>query len=127
MGYLFTFLKPQHAYYANWQEMRRRRRLFWTYTALMMPVTVLLWLIVSPLCFLLKSDAPAGAVAIAMMIGWPAARIYQLRWPCPRCGKPFFFSWWGYRYYRDQCAHCDLPLYAPCDPAEQQWEFESHV
>jgi hypothetical protein len=127
MGYLYRFLKPSHAYSANWQEMRRRRKVYWISTALLFPVMVLLCGLVSPLCSLLQSDLPVFIVAMAVMAAYTAVHVYRLKWPCPRCGRPFFWAWWPYPPMACRCLHCGLELYAPCDPAHQQWEFESHV
>ena len=127
MGYLYSFLKPSHAYYENWQELRRRRKRFWIGTALMYPGMLLLWILVSPLCFLLVTEVPFGIVALAMTAAWTAMRMDHANWPCPRCKQPFF-RYWGMNYsLACRCLHCGLELYAPCDPAQQQWEFESHV
>ena len=29
-------------------------------------------------------------------------------WPCPRCGKPFFFKWFLRTMFRRHCVHCGL-------------------
>ncbi|HEY5312815.1 MAG TPA: hypothetical protein VIK18_09860 [Pirellulales bacterium] len=124
-GYRFNFLKPHHAYYQNWLEMRRRRKLFFLAPVLAWPVMALLMFALWPVCLLLRSDAPAGVVPFVVMGALPVAWFYWRLWPCPRCGRAYFvgLQYWG----SDQCKNCGLARYAPCDPAEQQWEFESHM
>jgi hypothetical protein len=127
MGYLYSFLKPSHAYYENWQELCRRRKLIWIRTALMLPATMLLCILMLPLCFLLGTEVPLFIVPLAVMAAPVALRVRQSSWPCPRCKQPFFGDWGMYHSMAIRCLHCGLELYAPCDPAQQQWEFESHV
>jgi hypothetical protein len=135
MGYLYNFLKPTDEYYANWQELRRRRKRFWQYTALTIPGIAVLWGIATLLCWLFRSKialAPAGVLTLAALVAWMIwsfmERWHLLRWPCPRCRRPFFnYRWVGYSSLTCRCLHCGLDIYAPCDPAHQQWRYESHV
>jgi uncharacterized membrane protein (DUF485 family) len=71
MGYLYSFLKPDHAYFAKWQELRRRRTTFWTRAAFMLLGIVLLWVFATVLCLLFKSTvfpAIATVVTFAAMV-----------------------------------------------------------
>ena len=36
-----------------------------------------------------------------------------IRWPYPRCRKPFHATFWGHRVYVSRCLHCKLPKWAP--------------
>src|SRR5581483_4668326 len=46
---------------------------------------------------------------------------FALRFPCPRCGKPFFEKWWYYNSAARRCVHCGLPKYAdPSTPNSQR-------
>ena len=127
MPYLFTFLKPRHAYYPQWLEMRRRRKIEWIAWAAWIPVTMLLALLVLPLSMALDTELPMLLTAAATMIALGVVRLWRLRWPCPKCGRPFASSWGISSLLSDSCLHCGLPRYAPCDPAKQEWEFESQA
>lgn len=127
MGYLYRFVKPEHAYFRNWQELRFRKRLFCIAYAAAIPATALIWLILSPLASLLGPQVSDGITAILVFTALAALYLHLVRWPCPRCGKPFSVTWGTRGGFNDKCVRCGLPLNAPCDPAEQQWEFESHL
>jgi hypothetical protein len=123
MGYLYNFLKPSHAYYQAWQEYRRRRKLVWVAAAAALPAAFLGAILVMPLALLLKSDVPV-ALIFCVCIGfclWMHFR--RLLWPCPRCGRAFHFMVFYFKGHFDRCQHCGLEKYAPCDPANQEWEF----
>ena len=49
------------------------------------------------------------AIAVAAFLGTP-----YLKWPCPRCGKPFISKGpvaFGYRnHFARRCVHCKLPV-----------------
>ncbi len=130
MGYLYTFLKPGHAYFAAWAEYRRRRRDALLALAGLLPVTALAMLLISPLCWVLNSGAPAFiAAVVGMLAGFVVNYVAQVRyawWPCPRCHLPLFQALWIHWPFASRCLNCGLEKYAPCDPSEQKWEFESH-
>src|SRR5688572_27507586 len=112
MGYMFRSLKPDDQYFPDWSEMRRRKRLRLMSFILCLPVTFVLMALLD---FLL--DSPLLVLSPVVVFGifmWAHWRV--LMWPCPQCRKPFYFSWLSYALVRDNCAHCDLPKYAPCDP-----------
>jgi hypothetical protein len=123
MGYLYTFLKPSHAYCQAWQEYRRRRKLAWVTTAAMFPVAILGSIVVSPLAFALKSDVPVGIVFFACIGFCVWMHLRRLFWPCPLCGRAFHLKVFYFKGDFDRCKHCGLEKYAPCDPANQKWEF----
>ena len=122
MGYLWTFLKPSHPYYPAWRIYRRRRRAFWLTTLAILPLVILGSVALLPISYLFDSEKLIMAAPIAVMGGW--FLLYQriVWWPCPRCGKPFFTTWFRHWPFAGQCLHCGLGKYAPCDPAKQQWE-----
>jgi hypothetical protein len=129
MGYLFKFLKSDHAYLPNWQELRRRRKQFWMAFLLFIPFMMVIGGVSQIVQQSLSGRLAEGFFAIAGisytgLIIWLSFRLAY--WPCPRCGRPFSLSWWRRAAMNDRCLHCDLPRYAPCDSATQQWEFESH-
>jgi len=125
MGYLYSFLKPSHAYYQAWHEYRRRRKLAWIATAALPLPIALGGLIVLPIAFWLESELPIMLVAGACMSVCAAMHSRWLRFPCPRCGRTFNLNYLTSRF--DGCKHCGLEKYAPCDPAEQEWELADHT
>ncbi len=127
MGYLFTFLKPDHAYYQHWLEFRRRRRAYFL-GFFAFPVVFLLTAAPSTLILYVLS-LPESFALIPVVAGcgvWANYLWQQLRWPCPRCGKPFMFGRFGVVPWTSACGNCGLPTYSPCDPVDQKLEFESH-
>lgn len=126
MGYLYSFLKPEHEYLPHWQELRRRRWQFLISLALFLPSVALATVLTWPLRSLIgEAGASAMATLLAAVIPvWLYVRM--LGWPCPRCGRRFLLARWRMTLINDQCVHCRLPKYAPTDPAKQNWEFESH-
>lgn len=132
MGYLHTFLKPKHAYYEAWREYRRRRTLMWLASLGWIPMGLIGVFLAGLLSLLL---GPGGAVGALPIVAVPLVAItfatllvayWRFRmWPCPRCRRAFRNP----RYWplSDRCPHCGLDLYAPCDPADQKWEYEDLV
>jgi hypothetical protein len=119
MGYTFQFLKPEHPYWENWCERRRLRRRC-LISSFLFPIAA--FAVAIPFMFVFRSEIPcfilfAAAMAIVMRNSWQC-----LQWPCPRCGRPFSRTIYGTFWFHDQCHHCELDAYAPCDPTEQQRE-----
>ncbi len=121
MGYQFTFLKPQHAYYGAWLEKRRRRAWVWLTLLAVLPGMGLAMAITA----LIQSGAALIILGLAAFVPYVVAAHRLFYWKCPRCGKAFFIDFFGVHLFTDECRRCDLPLYAPCDPAEQTWEAET--
>lgn len=123
MGYLYTGLKPEHAYYGAWQEYRRRRRLAWIATLSWAPIGLLGAIALLPLCKVLHSGWPL-LIWLVLVVGLASAAYhYFLCWRCPQCGQTFMWSWWANWPFTDKCLHCGLDRYAPCRREEQEWEF----
>jgi hypothetical protein len=127
MGLMFRSLKPSDTYYSGWrrlQQLRRPARRLVVGTigaALLLSLFALFSVVFITLASILITLA--GIVFVLGMFAGMAAFIRSMMWRCPRCGKRFYWSWMtAFRPWRDECAHCGLPEYAPCDPAEQQWE-----
>jgi len=121
VGYQFTFLKPQHAYYGAWLEMRRRRAWVWLTMLAVLPGVALTFVVTA----LTESEAAFAILGVAAFVPNFVAAQRLFAWKCPRCGKSFFVDFFGVHLFTDECRRCDLPLYAPCDPAEQTWETET--
>lgn len=118
MGYRFNFLRPEHAYYVAWREMRRRRAWVWGALLGLLPGFGLAMAVTA----VLQSEAALAILGIAAFLPFFVAYFRFNYWPCPRCGKAFFVDFFGFHAFTDECRRCDLPLYAPCDPATQGWE-----
>jgi len=110
MSFTFRHLKPDDSYFPNWQDMRHRTRLAWLAFAAWLPLTLLLSLLCNTT--LRWHGFPWVALPGALLI--IVARLYQTAWPCPRCGKPFYFyaGLWLYWPFANSCLHCGLPEYA---------------
>jgi hypothetical protein len=109
MGFAFGFLKPSDPFYVAWQERRRRWRTAWVAFAAVIPCTVLLSLIIEALF------GPGWELLafLPVALAWVLAGLRYQFWPCPRCSKPFYATWWCRWPMADNCLHCGLPEYAP--------------
>lgn len=92
-----------------WQAYRKRRNLVWFAFLGYVPVCLLVAFVSFKLFSTLK---PAFVVAFAWMGFYVVAGNLFLRFPCPRCGKPFFAKWWYYNGFARRCVHCGLRKYA---------------
>jgi hypothetical protein len=101
---------------ASWRRLRRMTRLCW-----------ILWLtspfifigLGAPLSMLAGSDVPAGIVAVSLMAAWWFVCHQVGRFSCPRCGKPFFHTWWYHNGFARRCVHCGLPKWADPEASTQ--------
>jgi hypothetical protein len=122
MGYRFDFLRPDHEYYSAWCEYRRLRRNKWIALLAFVPTGIAVAILLAPLSFALKSEIPAFGAGLLLLSAIAVTHLRQLYWKCPKCGRPFFLAPLSSDPFADNCRHCRLPLYAPCDPAKQEWE-----
>src|SRR4051812_6218306 len=124
MGYLYTFLKPHHKYLRPWTELHRRVKRFQQIFVIGGAINLL---VLAPLSYCLNFGFPIG---LGLFVWWGVLFVSGIScqfFACPRCGKIFSHSpYWGQSFLNENCLHCKLPRYAPCDPEEQNWEFESH-
>jgi hypothetical protein len=109
MSFLFQFLKPGDPYYPNWVDMRRRALIAWLTFAAWAPATALLALLLGAA---LRLRGALLWAAVPTTLVFIAARVYATSWPCPRCGRPFYRSWWVYWPFANNCLPCGLPEYA---------------
>jgi hypothetical protein len=58
--------------------------------------------------WLLDSAVPVVVVWLALVVLFTALSNRVLQWPCPRCGEPFFRTWWYHNPFARKCAHCGL-------------------
>src|SRR3954470_15186529 len=104
MRYTFDALQPSDPYYADWADLRRRRRIAWAADILFPVASVLVhW----PLHAAFGWHWPWTALPVLFGVG--LANLYRQSWPCPRCGHTYFrtcgFSW----PFANRCLHCGLP------------------
>ncbi|ROU08764.1 hypothetical protein [Lysobacter enzymogenes] len=62
---------------------------------------------VSPLLPTSMAGTIFVAGGLAWLLGWVAAAIRCLRFPCPRCARPFLLR----RPFSRECEHCGLARY----------------
>ena len=99
-----------HQIYAEkWDDYRRRKRLCWILFLTYVPGVFGIGL---PLDRLFSSELPLGILAGMWMVALLVAGNYAIAWRCPRCGKPFFLTWWGYNSFARKCVHCMLPKWS---------------
>jgi hypothetical protein len=103
--------KPTYA--AQWNEYRRRRRIYWILFLSYVPGVVLVGF---PLAYYFSSEWLGMSVAGLWMLAWVVARMRMYNWRCPRCGDWFFHTFWNYKWFRGKCVHCGLPQWADHDP-----------
>lgn len=106
----FRFLKPGDPYYPNWIEMRRRTRQSWLAFAVWPFLSFLLGFALLPLGLPGIPLLWGGALAACPFFVVQWRRVY---WPCPRCGRPFYYDWGYWGIFVDKCLHCGLSEYAP--------------
>src|SRR5262249_44364051 len=108
MGFTFRHLKPDDPYFANWQEKRRRTRRLW----LALVAWPIVSLALSGACLAsFKTDGFPWVVLPATILA-AVLSLHLVRWRCPRCGKPFYKTWYSYRPFANMCMHCGLLEYA---------------
>ena len=103
-GFTFRALMATDPYYPNWLDLRRRDVVDGAVLAASLLAMVLTHQLTEYLW--LPVVVSFGGVLLA--------RWHRVRWPCPRCGRPF-----DRRLVREylaansRCGHCGLPKYAP--------------
>jgi len=84
-------------YAAAWRDFRRRRMIFWAVFLGYVPCVLALFFVVGlPVASLteVKSDYFFYAIALCWMAAFLVTSIRAAHFPCPRCGKRFFATWW---------------------------------
>src|SRR5436305_11765082 len=88
---LLLLLKAAMSTPNAWDEYRKRRNLAWFAFLGYVPVCCTVAVLSMRL---FATFTPAFVVAIGWMVFFLIAGNLVLRFPCPRCGKPFFAKWW---------------------------------
>jgi len=96
-------------YTDQWAKLRKSERLaswtFWTYV----PGTALLGI---PLSKAVGSDWPFSIIGISWFLAVFVTNRIAFGFNCPRCEKPFFYTWWFYNGFAKKCVHCGLAKWA---------------
>ena len=114
-SYRFRFLKPADPYYANWVDVRQRTLVSW-----LSILVFVLWPFIAGglevgIAWAFGTAVSLFWTAIFPMIVFVILRFWMAYWPCPRCGNPYYTTWYCYWPFAFHCLHCGLPEYAPKD------------
>ena len=105
-------------YTAAWRNYRTRRLVSWVVCLSYIPGAMAIFLGVGlPLSSLtgIKADYFFYPIAGAWMLAALITSLRTVSFPCPRCGKHFFSTWWYRNPFARQCVHCGLPKWATSD------------
>src|SRR5215831_11587385 len=94
-----------------WIESKRRARTYWLFLLSCIPLLAVA-------LFVMRSiyGVIVGMLLFVAALSWLCWR--WVLWPCPRCGRPYFYKFpWG-NVYRRKCAHCGLEKWA--DPVQEK-------
>jgi hypothetical protein len=91
-----------------WRLLRRDSQILWWLLFASLPgifvVTLVLLLDGGPWESMVLPLVTFAFVAAIGVVGLRVARF-----ACPRCGKPYFETWYFFQLLRRECAHCRLP------------------
>ena len=113
MSYSKRDLLPADPYFDKWMMLGRVwRRSLALFVLFFWGGPILTTVILEP-----RWPNPPALVVVALLAPWVIAAIVvsqaPVRWPCPRCGKPFYKTFWAYNPFARRCLHCKLPKWAP--------------
>lgn len=60
-----------------------------------------------------ESTIPVAMIAIAWMVFFVFAGYRMSSFPCPRCGKQFFYKFPIHNPLAQRCMHCNWPKWKP--------------
>ena len=88
-----------------WRGLRRDSRILWWILFASVPGMFLSsWLLDG----VLRQSLVWPLTTLAFLTAIGAAGLRVARFACPRCGKPFFETWYFFQLLRSECAHCGL-------------------
>ncbi len=107
----------------DWRDLKRRRnQLLFAFIGYV-PITLAFGVLAGKL---FHSDKPVFVFAISWMLLFAIAGVRYNVFPCPRCGKWFFSTWFFHNGFARRCVHCKLPIYSTKEHAAVQY-WEEHV
>jgi hypothetical protein len=89
-----------------WRLLRRDSRILWWLLAASLPGIFVVSLLL--LDGALRQGALLPLVTFAFVAAIGVAGLRVARFACPRCGRPFFETWYFFQLLRRECAHCGL-------------------
>jgi hypothetical protein len=105
-------------YDGQWQDLKKRRRLFWFVFFCWAPVSALIGISLDAMSPGLGSRSFLWIVG-PWLVAILAADVYLMIFPCPRCGERYFYgSAWN--LFRRNCANCGLPLWQSIDLTQSE-------
>jgi ribosomal protein L37E len=103
-------LSHEQQYQAAWADLRLRGHIWLAVTLGFVPGVPLLTAAIETI---FRVDAFFW-IGIAWMATFVGAAWHRTTFPCPRCGRAFFFNWFQNPFAR-RCMHCGLPIGAAYD------------
>jgi hypothetical protein len=117
------YLGRMDEYEDRWRELKRRRnQLLFAFIGYV-PITLAFGVLTERL---FHSDKPGFVFAILWMLYFGVAGFRYNVFPCPRCGKWFFGTWFYHNSFARRCVHCKLPIYSTTEHAAAQ-DCAGHV
>jgi hypothetical protein len=89
-----------------WRALKRDSQILWWVLAASLPGMFLFsWLLSGEL----RQSVLLPLLTFAFVAAIGAAGLRVARFACPRCGKPYFETWYFFQLLRRACVHCGLP------------------
>jgi len=89
-----------------WRALRRDSQILWWLLFASLPGIFVVSGLLLVGALRQSSLLPLVTFAFVAAIGVVGLRI--ARFACPRCGKPYFETWYFFQLLRRECAHCHL-------------------
>ncbi len=97
------------AYSTQWDDYRKRRKIFFLIFLSYLPGIYILGV---PLERYLSSEIPLIVIATAWIIAFVVAGWHMNAWRCPSCQETFFRRRWVHNQFARRCVHCGLEKWA---------------
>ena len=101
-------MSPEPAMASNeaWRALRRDSQILWWLLSASLPGIF----VVSCLLLVgaLRQSALLPLVTFAFVAAIGVVGLRVARFACPRCGKPYFETWYFFQLLRRECVHCGL-------------------
>jgi hypothetical protein len=91
---------------AAWRALRRDSQILWWLLIASLPGIFLVSLLL--LDGALRQSVALPLVTFAFVAAIGVAGLRVARFACPRCGKPYFETWYFFQLLRRECVHCHL-------------------
>ncbi|HTQ75882.1 MAG TPA: hypothetical protein VMI74_16500 [Burkholderiales bacterium] len=91
-----------------WRLLRRDSKILWWLLVASLPAILAASLLLLLLDSVLWQNAVLPLVTFAFVAAIGVVGLRVAHFACPRCGKPYFESWYFFQLLRRECAHCHL-------------------